>query len=197
MNKAQFMAELRAKLKGIPENEINDRLEYYSEMIDDRLEEGMSEEEATAQIGSPDEIAEQIIAECPVAKIVRERITPKRKLSAFEIILLVLGSPVWLSILIAVIACIISVYAALWSVIIALWSVVLALTVCFIAGIAGLVMFAASGKIPEGLAILGAGLVCGGLSIFMFFGCLEASKGIIKITKKIAIGIRRLIIGRR
>lgn len=197
MNKEKFMAELRAKLKGIPENEINDRLEYYSEMIEDRLEEGMSEEEAVSQIGDPDKIAEQIIAECPVSKIVREKITRKRRLNAFEIILLVLGSPVWLSILIAIAACILAVYAVLWCVIIALWSVVLALGACFLAGIAGLVLYAVRGKIIAGLAVLGAGLVAGGLAIFMFFGCLEITKGIIKLTKKIAVGIKHLIIGRR
>ena len=34
----------------------------------------------------------------------------------------------------------------------------------------------------------------GSASAFLFFGCIEASKGIVKMTKKIALGIKSLFI---
>ena len=65
-------------------------------MIDDRMEEGLAEEEAVSSFGTPEEIADQILSEIPLSRLVRERVKPKRALKAWEIVLLVLGSPVWL-----------------------------------------------------------------------------------------------------
>ena len=59
-------------------------------MIDDRMEEGLTEAEAIAGIGSVDKIVTQIVAETPITKLVREKVKPKRSLQAWEIILLVL-----------------------------------------------------------------------------------------------------------
>ena len=46
MQKQAFLDALRSQLAGLPEAEINERLNFYSEMIDDRMEEGLTEEEA-------------------------------------------------------------------------------------------------------------------------------------------------------
>lgn len=48
-----------------------------------------------------------------------------------------------------------------------------------------------------GLAMLGAGIACAGLSIFLFFGCIEITKGLIFLTKKMILGIKSIFIGRR
>ena len=76
MTKTEFVLELASKLSLLPWEEIEDRISFYVEMIDDRMEEGVSEEEAVAAIGSVDEIASQIIAEIPLAKLVKEKIKP-------------------------------------------------------------------------------------------------------------------------
>ena len=44
MNKQEFLAKLQTNLSGLPEKEVQDSLGFYSEMIDDRMEEGLSEE---------------------------------------------------------------------------------------------------------------------------------------------------------
>ena len=46
MNKLEFIAELRDRLSGLPQGEVEERLSFYSEMIDDRMEDGVSEKEA-------------------------------------------------------------------------------------------------------------------------------------------------------
>ena len=86
--------------------------------MDDRMEDGIPEETAVCEIGTVDELVSQIIADIPLGKLVKEKITPKKKLKAWEIVLLVLGSPIWLSLLIAALAVILSLYVVLWSVII-------------------------------------------------------------------------------
>ncbi len=194
MTKIKFLLALHEKLKGLPREDVEERLGFYSEMIEDRIEEGISEEEAVAAIGSVDEIAEQIIADIPLSKIARERIKPKRRLKAWEIVFLVLGSPIWLSILIAVIAVVFSLYVSLWAVIISLWSVFISITACGFSGIAVGIGFSFGDYTPTGIAMVGAGVVCAGLSIFAFIGCKALTKGCIWLTKKIALIIKSFFI---
>lgn len=196
MNKQEFLAELRRGLSGLPQDDIEERLSFYGEMLDDRIEEGLTEEEAVSAAGPVDEIVRQTVADIPLAKIAKERIRPKRRLKAWETVLLVLGSPVWLSLGIAAAAAVFAVYAAMWAVIAALWAVFGALAVCAVAGVPGCIIFAAGGSVASGLALLGGGLVCAGLSVFMFFGCKKATVGIMSLTKKFAIWIKNCFKGK-
>ena len=196
MTKLKFLLELHDRLSGLPKNDIEERLSFYSEMIEDRMEEGLSEEEAVAAVGSVDEIAMQIISETPLIKVAKEKIKPKRKLRAWEIVLLALGSPIWLALLIAVFAVVISLYAVIWSVVGAFWSVFGAFCGVAIGGVAGGALFIALGKIPVGIAIIGAGVTLAGLAIFAFFGCLAATKGVVWLTKKVALGIKFCFVGK-
>lgn len=194
MTKLEFIFSLRDKLSGLPEDEVRDRIGFYVEMIEDRIEEGVSEEAAVSDMGSVDEIASQILSEVPLVKIVKEKIKPKRNLSAWEIVLIILGFPVWFPLLVAVFAIIISLYAVIWSLVISLWAVAISLFACFIGGILGGLIFIIGGNAPSGLAIISAGLICAGLAIFMTYGCREATRGTVTLTKKIALGIKRLFV---
>ena len=194
MNKQEFLTQLRKGLSGLPQNDIDERIVFYSEMIDDRIEEGLFEEEAVAQVGSVDEIVAQIIAETPFTKIAKERIKPKRQLKTWEIVLLALGSPIWFSLAIAAISVVFSLYVSLWSVVISFWAVFVSLAACSVGGIVASAILAILGKGLAGVAMFSAGLICGGLSIFTFFGCKAATKGVIILTEKIAVGIKNCFI---
>ena len=50
MLKHQFMEALRAELSSMPEEELGATLEYYAEMIDDRVESGMTDAMRTSWI---------------------------------------------------------------------------------------------------------------------------------------------------
>ena len=194
MNKQEFLAQLRKGLSGLPQEDIEERLTFYGEMLEDRMEEGFTEEEAVAAIGDVDEIVLQTVAEIPLAKIAKERIKPKRRLKAWEIVLLALGSPIWLSLGIAAAAVVFALYLALWAVVAALWAAWGAIAVCAVGSVPVCVVLAARGGITGGLAILAAGFICAGLSIFLFYGCREATRGILALTKKITIGIKNSFI---
>lgn len=60
MTKSEFLHRLREGLSGLPQSDVDERLMFYSEMIEDRIEEGMSEEEAVAGIGNIDDIISEI-----------------------------------------------------------------------------------------------------------------------------------------
>ena len=72
MDKKAFLAQLRSQLSGLPQNDIEDRLIFYSEMIDDIMEEGITEEEAVSRLGEVEDIATSIINEIPLTKLVKE-----------------------------------------------------------------------------------------------------------------------------
>ena len=194
MNKQEFLVQLRKGLSGLPQEDIEERLLFYSEMIDDRMEEGGTEEDAVSGIGSVEAIIAQIKADIPLTKLVRDKITPKKSIKAWEIVLLVLGSPIWLSLLIAAFAVILSLYAVIWAVVISLWSVFGGLIGCALGGIAGGTVIACNGNALSGIAVLAAGIVCIGLSIFTFYGCKMATKGTLMLTKKMAIWIKNCFI---
>lgn len=194
MSKQEFLEQLKNKLNGLPESEINEHLSFYSEMIDDRIEEGFTEEEAVLQIGSIDEIVSQILSDIPLSDLIKEKVKPKRALRVWEIVLLVLGSPLWLSLLLAAFSVFFALYIVLWSVIVSLWAVDLALGFSSLVCFAATFIFILGGSPIAGIAMLGASIVIAGVSIFFFFGCKLATKGCAFLTVKIAQGIKRLFI---
>lgn len=194
MKKQEFLNTLKQNLSGLPKQEVEERISFYSEMIDDIMEEGRTEEEAVSDIGSVDEISAQIIADIPFTKIASERVKPKRHLKVWEIVLLALGSPIWLSLAIAAFAVILSLYIVLWSLIISVWAVFASFAACAVGGVAAGIIFAVNGNGLTGIAVTGAGFVLAGLAIFLFFGCKASTKGIIILTKKIALSIKKCFI---
>ena len=73
MTKTEFLLRLREMLSELPQEDAAERLVFYGEMIDDRMEDGLTEDEAVSGIGLPEEIAQQILAETPVRRTERER----------------------------------------------------------------------------------------------------------------------------
>lgn len=194
MNKQEFLKSLESKLEGLPKADITRSLEYYSEIIADRVEDGISEEEAVAEIGSIDEAASQIVADIPLTRLVREKIKPRKRLSAVEIILLLLGSPIWLSLIIAAFAVVLSLYISLWSIVISLWAVFVSLVGCFIGGVLSGILLIFTKNLFTGIAMLALGMVCSGLSILIFFGCKWITKGFLLLTKKLAVSLKNCFV---
>lgn len=189
MNKSEFVALLRKGLVGLPLSEIEERVVFYSEMIDDRMEEGMSEADAVFQVGDVYDIVAQIKSESAQSKPAKN-VKPKKTLGAWSIVLIVLGAPVWLSLLIAAFSVILSVYVVLWSAIVSLWAVFGSLVGCAFGGIVIGIGNIYKGNYIVGAALIGAGIVCTGLSIFWLYTCKAATNGILWLTKKIALGIK-------
>lgn len=196
MCKEEFLKALREGLNGLPQADIDERLTFYGEMLDDRMEEGLSEEEAVAAIGPVDQVINEIVAETPLTKIVKEKIKPKRQLKPWEIVLLVLGFPLWFPLSIVAFVLVLVFYIVLWVLVICLWAIELSLWVCALAGVAAAVLYMARGYVGFGIMLFGAGLFLAGLSIFLFFGCKAATVGTAKLAKKIVHGIKRLFVGK-
>jgi len=210
MRKQEFLDQLRIRLSRLSEREIEEHLNFYGEIIDDRVEEGLSEEEAVARIGDVDEIATQILAEETSAKENHtEQTHPKhareegrgkearKKLCTWEIILLALGFPIWFPLGIAALAIVFSLYAVLWSLVVTLWSVFASFAATSVACLPVGVGYTIGGSVYTGVALVGACLILAGLAILLFFACRAATVGTVLLTKKIAVGIGRTVMRRR
>jgi len=197
MNKFEFLTELRAKLWSIPKEDAQRSVDYYAEMIDDRMDEGLTEEEAVAAIGEVDEIVKGILAETPHAPVVVTEVPKKRRgLRTWEIVLLVLGAPLWIPLLVAVFAVVLSVVVALWSVVISLYATSFALAVSAIGLLIGAGSLFFIRRIAEGAVTLGGSLVCAGCAILMFMLSNLAAKGMAWLSKQIFQGIGVMFAGK-
>lgn len=194
MNKQQFLEELKNALGNLAEEDIKQSLDFYSEMIDDKIEDGLSEDAAVVEIGDVNKISAQIISEIPLSKIIKEKVSPKRKLSVLEIVLLILGAPIWASLLITAISVLFALYIVMWSLVVSLWAVEVSLMAAAFSGVVAPVIFIIRGYTLPALALFGVGLFSIGLSIFMLFGCIAATKGMAVLTKKIVLWIKMLFV---
>lgn len=192
MNKQTFLEELCHLLKSLPQAERQQHLDYYTEMIDDRMEDGLCEEEAVAALGSAADIAAQILSSIPRKK--------ERRYPVWAIILIVLGAPLWLSLLlsaaavalsivISLAAVYISVFISLWAVLAALYMTDLALALSFLTCIAGGIFYTVQGVSAPGFLFVGTGLVCAGAGILLFFLCNWLSRLLWQLTKWTALKI--------
>ena len=198
MTKLDFILALHERLSGLPQDEIEERLSFYGEMIDDRMEDGLSEEDAVNDIGTVEDIAQQILTEIPLSKIVKEKIKKKRSLKVWEIVLIALGFPIWFSLLVSAFAGALVVYVCIWVVVVSLWAAgFVAPAACAVGGVGLSIIMLCTGKgLTLFFAILGAALVCAGVAIFAFFGCKCLTKGVIWLTKKMVIGIKKMFLRR-
>jgi uncharacterized membrane protein len=173
MSKDEFLKRLNKALGSLDAKERARTVQYYREILEDRMEDGIPEEEAVANMGPVEQVAADVLAE--------QGVSGKEKRSGWSVALIALGSPLWLVLLLAVGAVLLSMYAVVWAVIITLFSCVAALGAGALAGVFALCLFWTAYPMT-GLFLLGVGLVCAGLGIFLFFPVLALTKRLVRGT---------------
>lgn len=196
MNKQEYLERLRRGLSELPIEDVEERIGFYSEMIDDLSEEGLSEEEALGRIGSVEDILSMTLSEIPLTRIVKKKMKHRRRMRTWEIVLLAVGSPLWLTLGIVLLAVILSLYVVLWSLVAVLWAVFGALVGAAVGFLAGGIVLICTGTLPTGLFLISGALVVAGLSIFLFFGCLKSTVGVAKLIKWTVLGIKKIFVGK-
>jgi len=206
MTKTEFLAALENGLAALPREDREKSLDYYGEMIDDRIEEGMSEQEAVEAVGSAEALAAGIVAEAmpeepegaPESAQTAEP-EQRRGMGAWTIALLILGSPVWLPLLLAGAAVVAAVYVVMWAVVISLYAMTLSFAAGALSGVLGGIVHLVSGKPLPALVLVGLGLACAGFAILAFHLSNLTARGVLAVGKRIAqwIGGKVKNLGRR
>ena len=196
MDKESYLARLREALYGLPEADIETSAQYYAELIEDRMEDGLGEAEAVGQLPSPEEAAQEILLSQPLARIVAARVKPKRRLGAWEIILLVLGSPVWLPLLLTVAILALTAYLLIWVTALVLWTVDLSAALAAVSGVIGMVAGILQRSLNFELLSAGVAFAGAGFAILLFFAALWSTKACARLGKAMLHGVKAQIIGK-
>lgn len=184
MNKQEYIKELKAALKGADKTEVSRTIEFYSEMIDDALEDGMSENEVISGLETPSAVA---------ARIAGETVAEKRKQGhpALFIIAVVLASPIWLPIVVSVIAVILSVYISLWAVVGSLIVSAIGTAAGAVLGVITSVMMYASSGMANSLFIFGTSLAAAGAAIYLMYLSCYIARQYVRLSAVCVSGIRK------
>ncbi|MBP3701411.1 MAG: DUF1700 domain-containing protein [Oscillospiraceae bacterium] len=191
MNKQEFLDAIRARLGALSPADAARSLDYYAEMIDDRVEDGLSEAEAVAEMESVEKIAAQILSEAAP-----QQSGSGQKLRSWELLLLILGSPIWLPLALTAAIVILAVWLVLWMAVVCCFAADLALGATALGGLFSGVVCAARGEGVQALFLLGGALVCAALAIVLYFGCISITKGVWRLSKWLCRRLRALLTGK-
>lgn len=191
MNRADFLDALRRGLAQLPPEELEKHLAYYEELFADMQEDGLTEQEAAAKLGDPALLAQELLTELPLSTLVKTRVKSAGKLSALNIVLLVLGFPLWFPLLIAFAAVLLAVLVTLWALVLSFGIVVLALGLTAVVAPVGIFLKAVS---ASPLLLIGTALVAGGLCVLGALGFKPLCRGMAKLCAAIGKWIKSLFI---
>lgn len=179
-SKEKYLSAIKSALSHLSREDVKERIAFYSEMIDDRVEDGLTEDEAIREIGSVRCVVDQITAELAARPTTARAKKPRQRRGVGYIILVICASVIWLPLLIAGVAVAVSLFVSLWAIVISLWavlwSVAVSLWAAFVAFIGASLYGIVGGALALildgdllGIAIIGAGAASAGLSILSFF----------------------------
>lgn len=198
MNKQEFINALRERICDLPRIDVDEQLQFFKEMIDERMADGLSEEEAVADIGSIEVIREQIVENIPLLAILGNKLKQKRSTSSTKIAVIsstaIIWAPVLLALIVAAVAVVASLYTVLWALVVSVWAVFIALAAAAPFGVVMGLLNLFGGNALFGICIIGCGITSAGLAIFAFYGALYASKGGVILTRKIWFLIKKLFV---
>lgn len=160
MNKIEFAAELERLLQDLPEEERKRSVDFYSEMIDDRMEDGESEEAAVAGLGSPRSVADGIMENAAGS------ISRRRKIDPWMIVLAVMASPIWLPILVSAAAVVLSLFVSVWSVILSFAAAAIGIAAGAVGGAGVSAVMFVTQPLADAVFILGCSIMLAGVAIF-------------------------------
>ena len=194
MKREEYLDRIRALLQNLPPEDLERSLAFYAESIADRMEDGMSEEEAVASLESPEEAANAILLEQPLPTLVKVRVKERRQLSTLEILLLVLGFPLWLPLLLTALVLVFTFILLTWVLVLVPASVCLALGASAIAVLFAGVLSLTKITLPALLAAPGAALILAGLAILAGFLVVGTLRLALIVTRALVRGLKSLLI---
>lgn len=188
MSRDEYLNLLRQRLA---EEEIpgaEQMVSFYAEMIDDRMEDGLPEEEAVASMETVEAVVEQAKLDRPITALVTSKMkesheqAKKSGRGGLWLALVILGFPVWFPLLVAFFVVVLALCIVLWAVIISLFAVNISLGVaaaaCFIGAFSVLI-----GWIPAGTAVaaVGCALILAGLCTLLWSPVVALAKAIMRL----------------
>lgn len=200
MKKEEFLEELADGLRGLPDAEVKKACSFYYEAILDRMEDGMSEEEAVASLGPLWEIIEETKSNTDIPTIITQKIKESREKASNKglwILLVVLGSPLWFTLLLAMIGILLAVTLAFAALGIAGFAVIFASFAAAVGLVLEIFKSIATGGFNEAIFLTGLALMSLGLGFALIAPMIKFSQIILRVYHKVLNKIKGTIAGRR
>ncbi len=188
MNKVEFLALLHQQLKCLTRAELERTIDYYSEIIDDRIEAGESEEYAVLSVGSVEEIVAQVLTERKTKKTIAK--------NKQQLVISIAGAPLWIPLAIAALAIILSLYITAWSIVASVAIVEASFLIAAPFGVIWGIIGAFSGSAVLGILFIGGCLCLAGIALISLFPTITLMKHSVKLTKTSVIKIIKAVGGR-
>ncbi len=164
MNKNQFLTELQRRLRGVPQEELDQAMEYYTEYFLDANVDDVTD--VIPLVGTPAQVAQRIWDECVDKQVTIQRQEGGVKNTAktvWMIVLAVFAAPIALPVAIAVAAVVFAVLVVIFAVIFAIIVAAVALVVGGFAALPGVFWVVGIGQAfivaGSALAMIGIGLL--------------------------------------
>ena len=176
VTRSEFEASLRMRLQDLPVSETDRYVEFYMEMINDRIDEGMDEGSAVAAVGHLDDIEARIRSERmqPLVSRPMNSNNRRRGLSGGAIAAIIIGCIIFSPLLLGLLGLAIGLVFGLFGLVFGLFVSVIAIYISFYALTAagfGLMVISifpfTTGRPANGVFLLGAGFFLCGISILI------------------------------
>ncbi len=180
MNKKDFFKQIKDNLEGFEKSEISEIIIYYEEIIADKIENGLTEEEAVKSLGDVKSITNEI-----KFNIVMKRSEKKstNSLKNFLIILGICSTPILLPLGITFAVLYFVLYLVLFSLILAFGLSGICAIIAVLAQ--GIISFISGGEISVILIQLGLGLSIGAFLILLALWVFSFTKILLNNTNKL------------
>lgn len=193
MRKQEFLDELAHNLSRLPFEERSRWLKFYEEIIDDGLEDGLTEDEIIASFGNPLVVASRIWNESgptlpaeeksPVKPIRTLKVAKPRRGSLGKKITYWTTSVIWIPLAIAALSIVLAVWISTAAIIASLWVITAALSLSIPLSIVFFIFMISTGSLPSILFNLGTLFAAIGLAILSFY----ASYALTRLFKKFTL----------
>ena len=183
MTEKEYLKELKRNLSALKRSDRNSLIEFYKEMIEDKIENDKTEREAIAELEPADAVAKRTLAEYGIDE---EKLNMRRKISGTTLALVIIGSPLWIPLAIAALAVVLAVAISILAGIISIASACIGVTLSspffLVMGI-----ITAFSDVGTGLIAIGYGLSAAALGILAVTGIYKLIAYIVKKIKEIII----------
>lgn len=198
MSKEEFFQELERRLNKLPQTEIEKAKAYYTEIIYDRMEDGISETEAVKAIGDLDNVVKQIMVSQSLPNLMKVKAQKSCERASHKgpwIAAVICGAPIWVPLLFALALVLLAIYVTAWALVFSLYAVVFSLIIASIACVIAVGAAVFTGMtMPTIFFAIGTGLICGGLGVLLLGPINIMAKQILKAGKNCIKKIKELLI---
>lgn len=182
MNKQEYINRLNELLACLPADHRLESISFYEEMIDDRMEDGMTEEQAVAGLDAPGIAAEKILDDLPA--VPRVVVKTRRKSRALLWGAAIIGSPLWVALALAFAATVLGIYLCIWLLAACIWVIAIGGILCLPLGTLLAFWGIEAGNTAFALWGFGSGLVGSALGALCARGAFAASKQLALLSRK-------------